>query len=98
MGRPKDPMSISFLRVGEAEFAVISAPIASGPTLRTLTPAETSVLSAILRGKANREIAIERRSSIHTVANQAASLYRKLHVTSRVELMLQQIKSWRDPG
>lgn len=88
MSRIREQRSISFLRFGEVELAVIAAPIAAaGPD--NLTSAEARVLSAILLGKSNHQIASERGTSIRTVANQVASLYRKLGVTSRAELALQ---------
>ena len=89
MSRIGESSSISFLRVGGAEFAVISFPITTDAVPGDLTPAEARVLSAILLGKSNREIATERGTSARTVANQVASLYRKLRVTSRTELALQ---------
>jgi DNA-binding NarL/FixJ family response regulator len=51
-----------------------------------LTPAERSVAKGLLAGLSDKEIARQRSCSQHTIANQAASLYRKLGVRSRVEL------------
>lgn len=96
MSRSREQTSISFLRVGAAELAVIATPIAADAIPDNLTSAEATVLSAILLGKSNREIASERGTSIRTVANQVASLFRKLGVTSRAELALQQGRGGRE--
>ena len=87
MARAGEPRSVNFLRVGQAEFAVISVAMTPGAAPGNLTDAEASILSAILLGKSGRQIAGERRTSIRTVANQVAALYRKLQVTSRTELV-----------
>jgi DNA-binding NarL/FixJ family response regulator len=51
-----------------------------------LTPAERSVAKGLLAGLSDKEIARERNCSQRTIANQAAAVYRKLGVRSRVEL------------
>jgi DNA-binding NarL/FixJ family response regulator len=51
-----------------------------------LTDAERQVLRAVLAGKSNAEIALERRTAIRTVANQVARLFEKMKVQSRTEL------------
>lgn len=72
-------------RVGSAEFAVTSepAPVALAPVL---TAAEQDVVRRLLAGRSNAEIAKARRSSVRTVANQVASVFRKYGVNSRAEL------------
>jgi DNA-binding CsgD family transcriptional regulator len=52
----------------------------------TLTAAERNIVGLLLLGSSNTAIACSRRTSVHTVANQTASIYRKLDVTSRSEL------------
>jgi DNA-binding CsgD family transcriptional regulator len=52
-----------------------------------LTPAELEVARCAVAGMSNREIARWRRSSERTVANQIASVFRKLRVGSRSELL-----------
>jgi DNA-binding NarL/FixJ family response regulator len=96
MSRTGEPRSICFMRLGEAEFAVISAPMAPRALPGNLTAAEASVLSAVALGRSNRQIAAERQTSIRTVANQVASLYRKVRVASRAELVLQLVQGWRE--
>ena len=56
-----------------------------------LTEAEREVLSGVIRGKSNREIAIYRDSSTRTVANQVAALLKKFGVRSRMELSAQNL-------
>ncbi|WP_394847853.1 LuxR C-terminal-related transcriptional regulator [Pendulispora brunnea] len=51
-----------------------------------LSASERAVLLGVLCGKTNAEIAQARRSSVRTVANQVASAFRKLGVSSRGEL------------
>jgi DNA-binding NarL/FixJ family response regulator len=51
-----------------------------------LSGAEQAIVEAVLRGRSNREIAEERGTSVRTVANQMASIFRKLCVGSRSEL------------
>ena len=76
---------ISRFQIGEDEFAVFSMP-AAGSSDVPLTAAERSVLEGMLAGLSNAEIAEQRGSSVRTVANQVASVFRKLGVTSRSEL------------
>jgi DNA-binding NarL/FixJ family response regulator len=52
-----------------------------------LTPAERAVLTKVVEGASNAEIAQSRRSSVRTVANQVASLLRKLGAGSRFDLI-----------
>lgn len=52
-----------------------------------ITTAEQEVASGILRGLKDAEIAVERRVARRTVANQVRSLFQKLGITSRSELV-----------
>lgn len=51
-----------------------------------LTPAERSVAKGLLAGLSDKDIARDRNCSRRTIAKQAAAVYRKLGVRSRVEL------------
>lgn len=51
-----------------------------------LTASELAVVDAVARGLTYREIAFLRQRSVHTIANQLASAYRKLGVSSRREV------------
>lgn len=52
-----------------------------------LTAAERGVLSGVLEGHSHRTIAARRHTSLRTIANQVASIFRKLGVHSRRELI-----------
>lgn len=51
-----------------------------------LTAAESEVAALVLAGRRNAEIAAARGTSLRTVANQVASVFRKLGVGSRLHL------------
>jgi DNA-binding CsgD family transcriptional regulator len=53
----------------------------------TLSVAERTVALDLLDGASRRDIAFSRGTSPRTVANQMASIFRKLRVSSRVELL-----------
>jgi DNA-binding CsgD family transcriptional regulator len=74
---------------GGEEFVLLTWPSAApwrenAPT--PLTPAEEAVAALAAAGLSNGDIARERSSSPRTVANQLASVFRKLGVASRLEL------------
>lgn len=52
-----------------------------------LTEAERAVVTLVLRGLSNESIAKDRRASVSTVANQLTSVYKKLGVGGRRELV-----------
>lgn len=54
--------------------------------LSSLSAAERDVTCRLLDGHGNERIARDRGTSIRTVANQVASIFRKLNVSSRSEL------------
>jgi DNA-binding NarL/FixJ family response regulator len=83
-----DEVSFTRFQIGAEQFAVVCIHDHSPGTLAKLTAAENSVASAVLSGRSNRDIALARRTSLRTVANQVAALYRKLGVGSRAELAL----------
>ncbi len=56
------------------------------PEIATLTRAQREVLAHLLRGRDNATIAAARGTSPRTTANQVASIFRKLGVSSRAEL------------
>jgi DNA-binding NarL/FixJ family response regulator len=78
--------------VGEEEILVLSFPRATSedaPANRAasrLSMAERRVAEAVVTGASNGDIARDRRTSARTVANQLASVYRKLGIHSRAEL------------
>jgi DNA-binding NarL/FixJ family response regulator len=75
------------LSVDGEEFVVFSWNAARVLEKRSLTEAQRAVLDAVVRGESNRAIARARGVSERTIANQVATLLRKLGATSRYELM-----------
>jgi DNA-binding NarL/FixJ family response regulator len=85
MKRP--PSSVRAFRLDHEgdELLVLSVPLDKDvPAL--LSGAEREVARAIVRGASNAEIAAARRTSVRTVANQVASILRKLSVDSRAQV------------
>lgn len=80
------------LELGGEDLVVISAP-ARGTSVRvaSLTPAEQAVVSEVLSGRSNAEIAAHRNSSPQTIANQLAAVFRKVGVVSRAELAVRLV-------
>ena len=60
-----------------------------GTAVVKLNPAEVEVVARLARGLTNREIAAELGKSIGTVKNQLSSVYRKLGVRNRLQLLSQ---------
>jgi DNA-binding NarL/FixJ family response regulator len=78
---------LSFLPgLADQRLAVLSVPLATADAAVGLTEAESDVVTGLLQGLSNREIAARRGSSARTVANQVATVFRKLGVRSRAEL------------
>ena len=74
------------LTVGEEELVVfVWEPTPSGQI--ALSEAERVVLALVVAGKSNAAIAQARGTSVRTVANQVASLLRKLGARSRYDLI-----------
>jgi DNA-binding NarL/FixJ family response regulator len=82
---PSEPAWTFRLEHHGEEFLVLSEPLLLPPR-ETLTPAELDVARAIVRGASNGEIARVRGTSVRTVANQVASILRRLGVGSRAQV------------
>lgn len=54
-----------------------------------MTPAEAEVVSLVVRGLTNKEVAHVLRKSELTVKNQLGSVYRKLGLKRRLQLIAQ---------
>lgn len=67
---------------------VLSFPIASADLREILSSSEAEIAREILAGRSNAEIARRRGTAVRTIANQIASIYRKVGVRSRLELGL----------
>ncbi|UQA62031.1 helix-turn-helix domain-containing protein [Polyangium aurulentum] len=86
MRAPRD-LRASILNLAGREVMVLSySTVAVIEALEGLSPAEREVVELLLSGASNAEIARQRGTSARTVANQAASIFRKLGVGSRMEL------------
>jgi len=75
----------SRVEIDGEELAVFSFPLPPPTLPESLSAAERDVAIAVLEGLSNSEIAASRGTSARTVANQVASLLRKLGVRSRAE-------------
>ena len=56
--------------------------------IEELSPAERSIANMLLEARSHRQMAVLRASSTRTIANQIASLYRKLDVSGRIPLVI----------
>jgi len=61
-----------------------SVPKGPGPNL---TAAEQHLIELLIRGLRTKDIAALRGTSLHTVSNQLATIYRKFGVSTRQELL-----------
>jgi DNA-binding CsgD family transcriptional regulator len=74
------------VRRGDLELLIVDLPAA--PALpAALSPCERDIVTRLIEGASNREIARARGTSERTVANQLKRIYRKLGVFSRAELV-----------
>ncbi len=83
---PTVPGDVTALESEDGELVVLSFAL-PGDNEISLSSAESDVARHILAGRSNSEIAALRGCSTRTVANQVASLFRKLGVRSRLELV-----------
>lgn len=84
--RPPPGTRVSELDVRGETLLVISFPIGDDDLSTRLTEAEADVACLAVDGLSNAQIARQRGTSTRTVANQMASILRKLGVQSRREL------------
>jgi len=76
-------------RFASGDYLVLSYALRGYRAPDGLTLAERAVVDAVASGRSNAEIARLRGTSARTVANQLASVFRKLGVGTRHELVLQ---------
>lgn len=72
--------------IDDLKLLTLSEPAPLAPA--SLSSAEREVARLVYEGYANREIAARRHTSARTVANQLASIYRKMGINSRQELVV----------
>lgn len=78
--------SVTAVEIGGETLFVIALDAPVVPEAERLSPGERDVAARIVAGESNAEIARARGVSVRTVANQVASIFRKLGVGSRAEL------------
>jgi len=83
---PPPRLEVHTFTVGREEYALIRYDTPPGPCDQALTLAEREVLRLALQGLSNEQIGIARNTRPRTIANQIASIFRKLKVSSRLEL------------
>lgn len=81
------------LEIGGESFVVMSSPATSPAMAEGLSAAEREVAGDAAAGLSNAAIAKKRGRSPRTIANQLASIYRKLGVVSRAELAARLLES-----
>jgi DNA-binding NarL/FixJ family response regulator len=74
------------IEIDGAEFFLLGTPALAECLPDDLTTAEKEVAALVLEGLSNQDIAEVRGTSVRTIANQVAAIFRKLKVTARVEL------------
>lgn len=79
-----DPFAGTIHRQGTPAVDLVIERIAAG---RGLTPKELDVLALLLRGGSSKDIADASQVSVNTVRSQVQSIYHKLDIHSREELM-----------
>ena len=85
---PPPPRDLAALESDDGSCAVLSFKLPKGAAPPPLSPAEMQIVRFVLAGLTNRCIASMRGTAPRTVANQIASIYRKLDVGSRLELVV----------
>lgn len=73
--------------VNRGEWYVASSPRPDWSDFPEITRSERLIAHAIIEGRTNTEIAIARETSVHTVENQVASLFRKVNASGRFDLI-----------
>jgi DNA-binding NarL/FixJ family response regulator len=86
-------MTWATFRYGEEDHVVISHPAPPRRSPPKISQAEAEVLELLLEGRTNSSIARSRATAPRTIANQVASIFRKLGVRSRAELAAAYVRS-----
>jgi DNA-binding NarL/FixJ family response regulator len=84
--RPPSGLDTATLTLGE-DYVVLSYPLPVPALPGGLTSAEGEVARLLFRGLSPEAVAVARAVSVRTIANQIRSLYAKLGISSRVEMM-----------
>jgi DNA-binding NarL/FixJ family response regulator len=80
--------------ISDERFLIASSSLINVNGLENLSEAEREIVGLMIAGSTNAHIAERREASEYTVANQVQSIFRKLSVRSRAELVakLQKLK------
>jgi DNA-binding NarL/FixJ family response regulator len=82
---PED-LAVAHLTLDGEEYCLLSFPAPAWLLPAWLTPAAQEIVLLLLRGTSYRDIARQRATSARTVANQIAGVFRRLGVSSQLEL------------
>jgi DNA-binding NarL/FixJ family response regulator len=83
--------------VGDEEYAVFEFSLGQAVVPADLTQSEQEIAQAVVDGLSDREIGNRRGTSPRTVANQLRSIYTKLGIASRAELIVRCTREGRTP-
>lgn len=86
MGTVPSRIETRRVQIGGVDLVVLSFPAAPANLPADLSAAEREVLRWLLQGETNAQVAARRQTAVRTAANQVASIFRKIGVTSRAEL------------
>jgi DNA-binding CsgD family transcriptional regulator len=78
---------VTKLSLGTVRALLIDLPVEELQLPASLTDSEREVVQLVAQGLSNEDIGKARGRSARTIANQLASVYRKLGVNSRTELL-----------
>jgi len=78
---------ISRIQQGGVTRFVVSVTRPDGVLSTMLSPAELDVARLIVEGRTHAEVAVLRRRSVRTIANQLTTVFRKLGISGRAELL-----------
>src|SRR5688572_1983692 len=87
LSTPPSGLAMDRIGVGPDQLVVFSFPALRLEGLSALTEIEREVALEVLAGRSTAAIAAARQRSPRTIANQLASIFRKLGVKSRAELV-----------
>ncbi len=89
---PPASLQVARFEVEGEEYALFSFPLPDPELPDGLTRAEQEVVRLLVQGKSNGEIAALRGVSVNTIANQLRSIYTKLGVGSRRDLVARCVR------
>jgi DNA-binding CsgD family transcriptional regulator len=79
--------TVALVEYAGETYRVLSSPRPEVALMRRLSPAEYSVTRLLVEGASHAEIASRRGASTRTVANQLATVFQKLRISGRSELL-----------